>query len=122
MQLRTWVKKFGAAWHGIWLGLQGERSFWVHLPVATAVVVAGFAFQVTNLEWCVLVFAIALVIALEFMNSAVERLAKAITQEQNEMVGAALDLAAAAVLLSACGAVVVGSIVFVPHVWSFLQK
>lgn len=114
MQSHSWRKKFGAACHGIYLVCSQERSFSVHLLTTLLVIVAGVYYRVTQLEWCLLVGAIVSVLSLELMNSAVERLAKAITREHNEWIGAALDCAAGAVLLASGGAVVVGLLIFVP--------
>lgn len=111
---------FRDAFRGIREGVLGERAFAVHLPVAIAVIVAGVFFNVSRMEWLVLVLCIALVITAELLNSALERMAKAVTQERNVHVGAALDIAAGAVLFAACGAVVCGLIVFVPHLIDWL--
>ena len=104
------------ALHGIRLGVLGERSFKIHIPAAMAVVIAGFWFRVTPGEWQTLVLCIALVLSLEMMNSGLERLAKAITRDRNVHVGAALDMAAGAVLLASIGAAVCGLLVFLPYV------
>jgi len=64
------------------------------------------------MEWCLLVGAIAVVLAAEIFNSAVESLARALGPAWNPRVRDALDMASAAVLVAACGAAVVGLIVF----------
>ncbi len=99
-----------------------ERSFAVHLPVAVAVLACGAFFQVEMWEWLILILCISLVLTAELLNSALERLAKAVTSETNEQVRAALDMGAGAVLMAACGAVLCGSIIFVPHAWSWWQR
>ena len=113
---------FQNAFHGIREGVLGERAFKVHVPVALAVVAAGGFFRVTTTEWLVLILCITLVMSLELMNSGLERLAKAITQERNVHIGAALDIAAGAVLVAALGTVTCGLLVFVPYLMQWFQS
>jgi diacylglycerol kinase len=121
MQRRTWIIMFRDAFRGIREGVLGERAFAVHVPMAIAVIVAAALFRVTREEWLVLVLCIALVMATELVNSGLERMAKAVTQDRNVHVGAALDIAAGAVLLAALGAVACGLIIFVPHALAWYQ-
>jgi diacylglycerol kinase len=114
MPYRSWYTIFRDAFRGIREGVLGERSFAVHLPVAAAVIVAGAFFRVSAVEWLVLVLCITLVFAGELFNSALERMAKAVTQERNVHVGAALDIAAGAVLVASIGAVICGLLIFIP--------
>jgi diacylglycerol kinase (ATP) len=106
---------FRDAFRGVREGVLGERAFAVHLPVAVAVVAAAVFFDVTPIQWLVLVLCITLVIAAELFNSALERMAKAVTAERNVHIGAALDIAAGAVLCTAIGAAICGLIIFAPH-------
>jgi diacylglycerol kinase (ATP) len=110
---------FRDAFRGIREGVLGERAFAVHLPVAVAVIAAAVFFDVTPIQWLVLVLCITLVITAELFNSALERMAKAVTAERNVHIGAALDIAAGAVLFASIGAVICGLIIFVPHAISW---
>jgi diacylglycerol kinase len=57
---------------------------------------------------------IALVLALEAVNSAIEYLADKISPEQDPLIGKAKDIAAGAVLIAAIGAAIIGSLIFIP--------
>lgn len=109
---RPWKYKFRDAFRGVKLGVRGQSSFFVHLFVAGVVVVAAMTLRVDRLEWCLLVLCIAVVLTAEMFNTALESMAKAITQEQNPHIGGALDMGSAAVLIASLGAMVVGAIVF----------
>jgi diacylglycerol kinase len=115
MPHRSWYTMFRDAFRGIREGVLGERSFAVHLPMAAAVIAAAAFFRVSAVEWLVLVLCITLVITAELLNSALERMAKAVTQERNVHVGAALDIAAGAVLVASVGAVICGLLIFLPY-------
>ncbi len=117
---RTWRAKFRDAFRGIAYGLHDQSSFRVHLPVAAAVLVAALLLQVAPAEWCLLVLAITAVLATEMLNTALEHLAKAITDEPHPRVRAALDIGSAAVLSTAGGAATVGAIIFLHRVGSLL--
>ena len=109
---RSWPAKFGHAFRAIALGVRGQSSFYVHGLAAVLVVVTAAFLGVSRTEWCLLALCITIVLAAEMFNSSLERLATAITEEYDERIRDALDMASGAVLLAALGAVVVGAIVF----------
>ena len=74
----------------------------------------GFLLGISPLEWCAILAASALVWITELLNTALERLANALTQERNEHIRHAKDVAAAAVLAAALAAGLIGTIVFLP--------
>lgn len=107
----AWSKKFRHAFRGLREGGRGQNSFLVHIPVACFVLAAAVQFQVSTLEWCILVVCITIVVSAELFNTAIESLAKAITDEYDPNIRDALDIASAAVLIMAVGAAVVGALI-----------
>ena len=67
-------------------------------------------------EWIAIVFAIAMVLAAEAVNSSIEALADLVSPSYNEAIKRTKDLAAGAVLILAIGAAIVGLIIFVPKI------
>jgi diacylglycerol kinase len=108
-----WSGKFARAARGAGWALGAERNFAVHVPAALAVSVLAALVRVRLAEWCLLVLCIAMVLSAELFNTAVERLARAVTGEENEEIRNALDAAAGAVLVASIGAAIVGAIVLV---------
>ena len=108
---RRWAQKFSCATRGVAIAFRQEDSFAVHLPAAVAVVFLGLTTDVSREEFLLLVVCVAVVIAAELFNSALERLAAAVTTEVNPLVRDALDVASGAVLVAAAGAACVGAIV-----------
>ena len=108
---QTLVNKFRLAWRGFRRGVRSESNFFVHLFMAAMVVAGGWVLGCTLIEWCVLVLCIATVLSMEMMNTAVEHLAKAVSEKKNPFIADALDMASAAVLLASIGAAIVGTIV-----------
>ena len=113
---RYWAYKFRNAFRGTWQEVRQDRSFRVHFSFAAAVIVCAALLQITGnfslIEWCLLLVCITVVLAAEVFNSALEAMAKAITDERDPRIGAALDLGSAAVLIASIGAAVVGTIIF----------
>jgi diacylglycerol kinase len=111
MRPRTWKHKFGDAFRGLKRGVRGQSSFFVHFFMAAAVVAAAWVLRADRLEWCLLILCIAIVLAAEMFNSALERVAKAVDRHPDDHLRDALDIGSGAVLLAALGAAVVGTIV-----------
>ncbi len=111
---RSWVEKFRDAFRGVKQGVRGQSSFFVHFFAAAAVIAAAVVLGVDQLaEWCLLLLCITVVLTAEMFNSALESLARAITDQVDPHVGRALDIASAAVLIASLGAAAVGAIIFV---------
>jgi diacylglycerol kinase len=87
---------------------------WIHLVAATAVVAMGIYTNVTLREWLFLVIAIGLVVVTELVNTGIEYLGDAITDEQDENIRKAKDVSAGAVLIAALTAAVIAGLVFIP--------
>jgi diacylglycerol kinase (ATP) len=76
--------------------------------------IAGFYFNITTTEWLFQVFAIGLVMSVEGLNTAVEKVADFIHPEFHERIGFIKDIAAGAVFFAALTAIVIGAIIYVP--------
>jgi diacylglycerol kinase len=108
------IKSFGYALNGLKIVLGSQQNIWIHLMVTLCVVVCGKFVGLTNPEWCVIVVTISLVLAMEVMNTAIEKLVDFVSPGFHQQAGIVKDIAAAAVLLTAIGAVIVGLIIFLP--------
>jgi len=117
---RNWSRKFADAFRGLGRAVRTQSSLAVHLAVAAAVGAAGAFFRVSASEWCLLAFAIGLVLMAEIFNTAVESLARGPGSRRHPRLRDALDMASAAVLVAAITAAVIGVIVFGPRVLAWL--
>lgn len=116
-----WTRKFACALRGIPVGMRRQSSFLVHQVAAIAVLCLGTWLGVSPQEWCLLILCITLVLSLELINSSLERLAHSVTREYHSEIRDALDTASGAVLVTAIGAAIVGSIVFLPRLFRVWQ-
>ena len=114
--IKTRLKSFKYAFNGLKILWKEEHNARIHFLFVIGVVIAGFTFKISSTEWMLLVFAMGFVIVTEISNSSIENLADFIELKQNPHIKKIKDLAAAAVLISALGAVFIGLMIFVPKV------
>lgn len=110
------MKSFTYAWKGILTCAGHEQNITFHLLAAIIVIIGGFLFNITHVEWMMVMLCIGTVITAELFNSAIERLVDLISPEWNKIAGEIKDIAAGAVLVTAVAAATVGLIVFLPYV------
>jgi len=112
---------FAYAFNGLGILIKGELNAIIHLVAAIAVIIAGIFFHIEIYQWAMVVFAIGFVFAMELINTAIERMADFVSPEKKQAIKIIKDLSAAAVLVSAITALVVGLIIFVPLIVQALQ-
>ena len=114
-EARGLVRAFGCAVRGLRM-VRLERNTTIHAAAALFVVLEAILLRVTALEWMVLVLAISAVVALELVNSVLERVASRVAPGQDEGIRLVKDAAAAAVLVTSVAAAAVGLAIFMPRV------
>jgi diacylglycerol kinase len=115
------IESFGYAFKGIATLFSTQPNARIHGIVLTLVVTAGFYFKIDKVEWLIIALIAALVLSAEAMNTAVEFVVDLVSPDYHPLAGKAKDVAAAAVLIAAFGAVVVGLIIFLPKIRVFFQ-
>ncbi len=112
----TLFKSFLFAFKGVALILK-ERNFIIHLIAAITAVALGFIFTISINEWLAIIICISMVLCLEIINTSIEKTIDLLHPQMHPKAGAIKDLAAAAVLIAAITAVIVGLIIFVPKIF-----
>lgn len=95
-----------------------EHSIMVQFSLGILVTVTGFYFEISKTEWLFQTFAIGLVLSIEGLNTAVEKIADFIHPEYHQKIGFIKDIAAGAVFFAAITALIVGAIIYVPIILS----
>ncbi|WP_299247262.1 diacylglycerol kinase [uncultured Lacinutrix sp.] len=108
------IKSVGFAFKGAYLLITTEASLKVQSVIGVLMTVLGFCVGLTATEWCIQVLIIAMVMALEGVNTVVEEIADFIHPEHHTKIGLIKDLAAGAVFIMAIAAVVIGCIIYIP--------
>ena len=109
-------EKFLNAFRGFYVVSKTTRHLFIHVVSALVVIVFGFYFNVSSLEWMFLVFAIGFVFVAEILNTAIEIDMDLTSPEYHPFARDTKDVAAAAVLVSVFVAIVIGLIVFLPKI------
>lgn len=113
---------FRYAFNGWWYVLKTQRNAWIHALATLAVILAGIWLQLTHLEWAMILFAIVLVWFAEFLNTALEAVVDLASPEDHPLAKVGKDVGAAAVLIAAIGAVLIGLLVLGPLIWARLTS
>jgi diacylglycerol kinase (ATP) len=96
--------------------LRTQHNAWLHAIATAAVLGAGLYVRLSRLEWCAIVLPMMAVWTAEAVNTAIELVVDLVSPDLHPIAGRAKDVAAGAVLIAACGAAIVGMLVFAPHV------
>lgn len=110
---------FKFALEGIRVSFINEKNIRFHLFFSVFVIVFGIIFNLTQTEWMLIFFAIAGMIVIEMINTAIERVVDLVTDQYHPLAKQAKDIAAGAVLIYAILSVVIGMIIFIPKILSF---
>jgi diacylglycerol kinase len=120
MSWKKRIRSFYYAFKGLADVVRSQANMRIHLLAAAAALFAAWFFNISPGEWMILILVIGMVLSAEVMNTAIEYLTDLISPAQHPLAGKAKDAAAAAVLLCALTAVIVGSIIFLPRIVRFL--
>ena len=120
--LRSRLHSFGHAIRGWLYVLRTQRNAWIHGLVATAVLLVGLWLGLPPRDWAVLILTIAMVFAAEFINTAIEAVVDLATQEHHPLAKVGKDVGAAAVLIAALAAVLVGLLILGPPLLEKLKE
>jgi diacylglycerol kinase (ATP) len=107
-------KSMGFALKGAIKLITTEHSIMVQSCLAIIMIVAGFYFEISHDEWLVQTLVIGLVLGIEGLNTAVEKVADFIHPEYHERIGFIKDIAAGAVFFAAMTAIAIGCIIYIP--------
>ena len=113
---RALRKSFKYALNGVFTALRICRNLKIHYLLAVIAIIAGFYFQIGRLEFAVILLAITLVITLEMINTAIEKVVDLLTEKYHILALIAKDVAAGAVLIASVVAFIVGALIFGPHI------
>ncbi len=101
---------------GIDYTVSHERNFKIELTFGILVCIASIYFKVSLTEWTILLLTISMVLALEIINTAIERCVDLVTKEFEQLAKVAKDAAAGAVFIMSIFSVLIGICIFLPKI------
>ena len=111
------IRSFGYAWKGLRQCIGKEQNLSFHLITTIIVIGAGVLFDITRMEWMIIILCIGMVVTAELFNTAIERLVDLVSPERHPIAGQVKDIAAGAVLVCAVAAAIIGGIIFIPYLF-----
>lgn len=102
---------------GALLLVRTEGSIKIQVVIMLLITAAGFYFEISNIEWILQIFAFALVLGVEGLNTAVEKLSDFVQPEFDHKIGFIKDISAGAVMIVSIAASIIGLIIYLPKIF-----
>lgn len=116
MPLRKWIDSVNNAIEGILYAAKTQRHLRCHFYIAAAVLILSYIIDVKRIDFLIISIAIILVLFAEMINTSIEYVVDMISPEHSEKARIAKDVAAGAVFITVCGALVIGYIILFPYI------
>lgn len=120
--LRARLRSFRYAFQGGWYVLRTQRNAWVHAAVSLVVILLAGWLSLPARDWAVLALTMAMVWAAEFFNTALEAIVDLASPTRHPLAKTGKDVSAAAVLITALAAVLVGLLLLGPPLWERISR
>ncbi|WP_318308671.1 diacylglycerol kinase family protein [Flagellimonas crocea] len=111
------IKSVGYALRGMLLLLRTEPSIKIQFFITLIVVAFGFYFQISSTEWILQLLAIGLVMGVEGINTAIEKICDYIHPQLDPKIGFIKDISAGAVMIVSIIASIIGLIIYIPKIF-----
>jgi diacylglycerol kinase (ATP) len=112
MKIRKTIDSFNYAINGLLHSVKTQRNMKIHIAIALITLLVAGVSKVSRVETILLFVAITLVLMTEMLNTAIEAVVDMISQKYHPLAAIAKNVAAAAVLVTAINAVIVGYLIF----------
>lgn len=114
--IKARLRSFGFAFEGILFFFRTQHNAVVHACATIVVLALAVFYEINLLQWIALSIAIALVWIAELFNTAIEKICDLVSPQRNAQVKFIKDVSAAAVLIAALLACIIGLIIFIPEI------
>ena len=102
------LASFGYAFRGLWYVLRTQQNAWIHAVATVMVIVLGLLLTLPLRDWAVLALTVAMVWMAEILNTSIEAVVDLASPMRHPLAEVGKDVGAAAVLIAAIVAVLVG--------------
>ncbi|HJW90105.1 MAG TPA: diacylglycerol kinase family protein [Anaerolineales bacterium] len=114
------ARSFRFAFSGWWFVIRTQRNAWIHAMVSVAVIGVSLWLRLSPRDWAVIIIAITMVWTAEFLNTALEAVVDLASPQQHWLARVGKDVGAAAVLIAAVSAAIIGLLILGPPLWGRL--
>lgn len=120
--LKSRARSFRYAFAGWWFVIRTQPNAWIHATINIAVIIMGIWLRLPRRDWAVIVVSIAMVWTAEFINTALEAVVDLASDQQDHYLAkVGKDVGAAAVLIAAFSAILIGLLILGPPLWERLK-
>lgn len=120
--MKNFLISLRCAYNGIRYALATEKNIRIQLLVFILVIIAAILLHISIIEFLMILGFSALVFSLEFINTAIERLADKVSPEYDAQIGVIKDVMAGAVLVASIFAVIAGLVIFFEPLLKLFQR
>lgn len=115
--MKKFLLGFKWAFAGIVYGVATQRNMRVHFLFMLLALVLNIWLNLNYLEWAIIILTISFVISAEMVNTSIEATLDRVSTEHHPLTKTAKDVAAGAVLISAIASIIIGVLIWGPHLW-----
>ena len=115
--VKSRIAAFGHAFRGLWYVLRTQHNAWIHALATAVVFILGLWLALPGRDWAALALTIAIVWMAEVLNTAIEAVVDLASPAHHPLAKVGKDVGAAAVLIAAGTAVLVGLLILGPPLW-----
>tara|TARA_R110002049_G_scaffold87886_1_gene222439 strand:- start:1541 stop:1912 length:372 start_codon:yes stop_codon:yes gene_type:complete len=112
------IRSIGFALKGAFLLVKTEASIKVQFFIGILMTALGFYYEISSIEWILQIFAIGMVMGIEGLNTAVEKIADYVQPEFDLKIGFIKDISAGAVMIVSIAASIIGCIIYIPKIFN----
>lgn len=122
LSIRSRAESFSFALSGFWVLVKTQHNFQLHLLFAALAVGLSWWLEIDLTQWAVIILCITTVLAAEGINTSVEMVVNMYSPQRSWPAKWAKDVAAAGVLATALGALIVGLLILGPPLYQRLLE
>lgn len=116
MKKQSFFRTFSNAYQGIKYVLKSERNFRIHLLALVINIFLIIFLEVKGQDMAIILLVSGLVLSLEMMNTAVEKISDVVSPQYDERIGLIKDISAGAVFVAAIFALIIGIITYAKYI------
>ena len=109
--MRSFFRSFRYAFRGIALSFFSQRNIKIQLAAGIVVIAWSLLVRLPAMEFCIILIVCFLVVLLEMLNTAMEKLIDLISPRYHRRFGEIKDIFAGITLLAACLSVILGVLI-----------
>lgn len=117
MDIHYHFRSFREAFNGLKHAFSEHPNFRIHLMFSLLVIFLAWYYKISRFDTLILILTIIVGFAVEFLNTAVESVCDLVTIEFRKDIKIAKDVAAAMMLVTALGSIIIGVLVFYPYIF-----